>query len=201
MSEATGRWRWATPASWVVFAVCAVVVLGSTLTHDFRDESIAGDTGGHLMQALSLAYDSHSLNFDAKDLERWKELGWAQEPVGMFFQRYDGDRYGVAKPYGYSLYLSPFIAVLGPVHGVAMNAASAPVANAPPAPPLRLTKAGVGISNNPLRLSDKATVNSNSTTIARGSCNWKAQPTAVPPARSARITPPSPTHTETTPAA
>ncbi|MET0685372.1 MAG: hypothetical protein ABW060_08650 [Solirubrobacteraceae bacterium] len=121
MSEATGRWRWATPASWVVFAVCAVVVLGSTLTHDFRDESIAGDTGGHLMQALSLAYDSHSLNFDARDLERWKELGWAQEPVGMFFQRYDGDRWGVAKPYGYSLYLAPFIAVLGPVHGIALG--------------------------------------------------------------------------------
>ena len=121
MNEAAGRWRWATPASWVVFAVCAAVVLGSSLTHDFRDEPIAGDTGGHLMQALSLAYDSHSLNFDAADLERWKELGWAQEPVGMFFQRYDGDRYGVGKPYGYSLYLSPFIAVLGPVHGVAVG--------------------------------------------------------------------------------
>ena len=39
----------------------------------------------------------------------------------MFFQRYDGDRYGVGKPYGYSLYLSPFIAVLGPVHGVAVG--------------------------------------------------------------------------------
>jgi hypothetical protein len=121
VSEATGRWRWATPASWIVFALCAAFVLGSSLTHDFRDEPIAGDTGGHLMQALSLAYDSHSLNFDATDVQRWKELTWAQEPVGMFFQRYDGDRYGVAKPYGYSLYLSPFIAVLGPVHGVAVG--------------------------------------------------------------------------------
>jgi hypothetical protein len=87
VSEATGRWRWATPASWIVFALCAAFVLGSSLTHDFRDEPIAGDTGGHLMQALSLAYDSHSLNFDATDVQRWKELTWAQEPVGMFFQR------------------------------------------------------------------------------------------------------------------
>jgi hypothetical protein len=113
--------RWATPAAWAVFAACAAIVLGSALTHDFRDEPIAGDTGGHLMQALSLAYDSHSLNFDARDLQRFQELGWAQQPVGMFFQQYDGERWAVGKPYGYSLYLAPFIAVLGPVDGVALG--------------------------------------------------------------------------------
>ena len=104
-----------------MFAVIAAVVLGMTVTQDFRDEPLAGDTSAHLMQALSLAYDSHSLNFDGRDLANWKELGWAAEPVGMFFQRYDGDRYGVAKPYGYSLFLAPFIAVFGPVHGVAVG--------------------------------------------------------------------------------
>ena len=107
-------------AAWPVFAVIAAVVLGMTATQDFRDEPLAGDTSAHLMQALSLAYDSHSFNFDGRDLANWKELGWAAEPVGMFFQRYDGDRYGVAKPYGYSLFLAPFIAVLGPVRGVAV---------------------------------------------------------------------------------
>ncbi len=110
----------ATLAAWPVFAVIAAVVLGMTVTQDFRDEPLAGDTSAHLMQALSLAYDSHSFNFDGRDLANWKELGWAAEPVGMFFQRYDGDRYGVAKPYGYSLFLAPFIGVLGPVRGVAV---------------------------------------------------------------------------------
>ena len=114
------RHRWATPAAWVVFALCAAYVLISSATHDFRDEPLAGDTSAHLMQALSVAYDSHSFNFDARDLENWKELGWAAEPVGMFFQRYDRDRYGAAKPYGYSLYAGPFIAVFGPVRGIAL---------------------------------------------------------------------------------
>ena len=112
--------RWATPASWVVFGVCAAIVLGLSITHDFRDEPVAGDTSAHLFQALSLAYDSHSLNFDEHDLHRWQDLGWAQQPVGMFFQGYGHDRYAFAKPYGYSLYLAPFIRVLGPVHGIAL---------------------------------------------------------------------------------
>lgn len=110
-----------TVLAWAVFAVLALLALSRPATHDFRDEPLAGDEASHLLQALSIAHDSHTLNFDRRDVERWQSLGWATQPVGLFFQRHDDDLYGVAKPYGYSLYLAPFIAVFGAVHGVAIG--------------------------------------------------------------------------------
>lgn len=86
----------------------------------------------------------------------------------------------------------------GPLHGVATKAASAPVAIDPAAPPW-LAKAGTGTSNRPARFSVIAKVSAISSTTMRGSCNWNAQPTADPPARSARISAPSPTHISTVP--
>lgn len=110
-----------TIAAWAIFVVFALLALWRPVTHDFRDQPLAGDEASHLLQALSIAYDSHTLNFDQRDVERWQSLAWATQPVGLFFQRYDGDLYGVAKPYGYSLYLAPFIAVFGAVPGVAIG--------------------------------------------------------------------------------
>jgi hypothetical protein len=107
-------------ALWAVVAAVGIVVLQGTLTHDFRTRPLVGDQSAHLLQALSLAYDSHTLNFDAQDHARWQEVGWEPEPRGLFFQQYEGDRWAGAKPYGYALYLAPFIAVLGPVPGVAV---------------------------------------------------------------------------------
>jgi 4-amino-4-deoxy-L-arabinose transferase-like glycosyltransferase len=103
----------------VVVAFGAVIFHG-TLTHDFRSRLLVGDAAAHLMQALSLAYDSHTLNFDAKDLARWQQVGWEPLPRGLYVQRYGNDRWAAAKPYGYSLYLAPFIAVFGAVPGLAI---------------------------------------------------------------------------------
>lgn len=108
-------------AAWGLFLVFAALALGRIVTHDFRDQPLAGDAAAHLLQTLSIAYDSHTLNFDQQDMVRWRSLGWTAEPVGLFFQRYDGDLYGFAKPYGYSLYLAPFVAVFGAPTGVALG--------------------------------------------------------------------------------
>jgi hypothetical protein len=91
-----------------------------TLTHDFRTRPLVGDAASHTLQTLSLAYDSHTLNFDARDYQRWQQLGWVGEPLGLFFQRYDGERWAAAKPYGYSAYAAPFVAAFGPVPGFAV---------------------------------------------------------------------------------
>ena len=89
----------------------------------------------------------------------------------------------------------------GPVHGVATNAASAPVANAPPAPPALLTKRGAGELEQPGKVErDRRPSAAAAARSTRGSCNWNAQPTALPPARSARIAPPSARHTAIAPA-
>lgn len=114
------RLRSTTVLAWVALVAWAALVLASVATHDFRTQPLAGDTASHLMQALSLSHGDHLLTFDADDLERWKTMDWTAEPIGMFFQRDDDGRYAVAKPYGYSLYLASFIAVFGPVPGVAI---------------------------------------------------------------------------------
>jgi hypothetical protein len=111
--------RW-TAICWLVLGIWTAVVAVRTVTYDFRDGPVAGDQAGHALQALSLAYDSHTLNFDPTDLARWKALGWNPEPLGAFIQRYDGDRWALAKPYGYSAYAALFVAALGPVPGFAV---------------------------------------------------------------------------------
>jgi 4-amino-4-deoxy-L-arabinose transferase-like glycosyltransferase len=106
---------------WVALAIWAAVIVFDTVTHDFRDPPPVGDQTSHVAQALSLAYDSHTLNFDQQDLTRWQSIGWLDQPYAVLFQRYDGDRWAFAKPYGYSLYLAPFIAAFGVPSGVAIG--------------------------------------------------------------------------------
>ena len=85
-------------------------------------------------------------------------------------------------------------AMNGPVHGVATNAASSPVANAPHIsflgrePPL--AKPGMESSNAPSRLAVIATVSNASAATTPGSCSWKAQPISLPAARRANNAPP-----------
>jgi 4-amino-4-deoxy-L-arabinose transferase-like glycosyltransferase len=110
----------ATVGSWALAGLAGAIVLFGTLTHDFRDRPLVGDEASHVMQALSLAYGNHTLNFDAQDYDRWQALGWRPQPVGLFFQRYEGNRWAAAKPYGYSLYAAPFVALLGPARGFAV---------------------------------------------------------------------------------
>jgi len=91
----------------------------------------------------------------------------------------------------------------GPVQGVAMNAASAPVRNAPPVPraAMRLTTPGADISNSPAKLSAMPVTSSNRIRMTRGSWSWNAQPTLDPAARSPSNIPPSSRQTRITPAA
>lgn len=113
-----GRSRGATVAAWVAFALVAVVVAHSIRGYDFRDRPVFGDQASFILQAQSLAHDDHNLSYDAADFERFRDLGWADQPLGLFFQRNDHG-WAFAKPYGYSVWLVPFIRVLGPGRGVA----------------------------------------------------------------------------------
>lgn len=117
-----GTRRWPVAAAWMVLAVVTVAGLAVTLAWDFRDEPLVGDQASHLMQAMSLAHDA-DLRFDADDLQRWRDMGWTAEPLGLFFQASD-DGWSFAKPYGYSLWLAPFVKAFGAVSGVAVGNAA-----------------------------------------------------------------------------
>ena len=88
--------------------------------HDVRDLKPYGDQTSHVYLGLSLAYDSHTFNFDRRDALRWHNAGWVSEPFTLFFQRYDGG-WAASKPYGYPAFLAPFIAALGMASGVAIG--------------------------------------------------------------------------------
>jgi 4-amino-4-deoxy-L-arabinose transferase-like glycosyltransferase len=88
--------------------------------HDVRDLKPYGDQTSHVYLGLSLAYDSHTFNFDRRDALRWHNAGWVPEPFTLFFQRYDGG-WAASKPYGYPAFLAPFIAALGMASGVAIG--------------------------------------------------------------------------------
>ena len=90
-------------------------------------------------------------------------------------------------------------AMNGPVHGVATTAARTPVANALAGSPLRVTDTD-GSSNIPARLAVMAAASTSRPTTTPGSCNWNAQPTCSPAARSASTSPPSAVHARMTPA-
>ena len=97
-----------------LLAVTAAFAIPAAL-HDFRSEGPRGDQTAHVQLALSIAYDSHTLNFDRFDAQRWRELGWpgVPVPVALFFQKYK-DGWAASKPYGYPLAMAPFVAALGP---------------------------------------------------------------------------------------
>lgn len=122
--------RWVTgessPAATTVaaWALLVVLTLGSalaTVTWDHTDYPTTGDENTYLLQALSLAFDGHNLSYDAADADRWRSLGlpWSPEPTGIYF-RTSPEAFTAAKPYGYPLYLAPFIAVAGFATGLAV---------------------------------------------------------------------------------
>lgn len=105
-------------ASWMVFAVAAGRALFLSLTQDFRRQILVSDQSSFLLSALSIAYD-HDLSYVPGDLARWRAVGWTTDPTGLFFQVFQ-DGTANAKPYGYPLFIAPFIRVFGPGHGVAI---------------------------------------------------------------------------------
>lgn len=109
-----------TAVAWVALIVLLLFRTVDIATNDFREHPIAGDQSAFLMQAQSLARAGHDLVFDEADFERFAALGWFQEPIGLFFQRYD-DGWAFAKPYGYSLMAAPALVVFNDVQGMAMT--------------------------------------------------------------------------------
>jgi hypothetical protein len=85
---------------------------------DVRDGLLAGDQTNFVMQAQSLRHGLN-LSYDADDLRRWVEFGWADKPYGLFYRETDTG-WIFAKPYGYSAYLVPFIWLLGDARGIAV---------------------------------------------------------------------------------
>lgn len=98
-------------AAGLLLLVCGLALGAAVLrvaVHDPTDEPVSGDQASFTYQALSLL--GGDLAYDASDQERWLELGWADQPHGLFVQQRD-DGWAFAKPLGYSVLLAPALAV------------------------------------------------------------------------------------------
>lgn len=107
----------------LVVALCLVVLGGAAVriaVHDPTSEPVSGDQASFVYQALSL--QGGNLSYDGADQERWLELGWAEQPHGLFLQARD-DGWAFAKPLGYSVLLAPAMAAFG-AHGVTVVGAA-----------------------------------------------------------------------------
>jgi hypothetical protein len=111
--------RRATVISWAVFTAISLFYGHQVLNDDFRHHLLVGDSASYLLQAESLGFAGHNLSYDAKDSEYFRSFGWAQVPYGLFVQKND-DGWAFAKPYGYSVVLTPFIRAFGPRYGVSL---------------------------------------------------------------------------------
>ena len=103
--EAPGRTRPDTVGR-LLLGGCALVLVGAALRvaiHDPTDLPVSGDQASFTYQALSLL--GGDLAYDASDQERWVDLGWDEQPHGLFVQRRD-DGWAFAKPLGYSVLLA-----------------------------------------------------------------------------------------------
>lgn len=96
---------------WVVLGVFAGLMCVAVLVDDFRERPLLGDNASHLMQGVSLA-EGANLSYEASDHEAWVALGWDEFPRGLYLQQRSDGSWAFAKPYGYSVWLAPFLAVL-----------------------------------------------------------------------------------------
>jgi hypothetical protein len=97
----------------LVLAACALVLGAAAariLLHDPTSLPVSGDQASFTYQALSLR--GGDLAYDATDQRRWLDLGWSEQPHGLFVQQRD-DGWAFAKPLGYSVVLAPALAVAG----------------------------------------------------------------------------------------
>ena len=104
--------------AWALLLVVTLWRFVDIASFDVRDGPLAGDQANFVLQAQSLRHGAN-LSFDSEDLRRWSEFGWADKPYGLFYRATD-DGWVFAKPYGYSAYLVPFMAVLGEARGIAV---------------------------------------------------------------------------------
>jgi len=92
---------------WMILAIFSAAVIFILSSYDMTQKQLVGDQASHILQALSIAND-FDLKYDLKDEIYWKGLAWTDNPNGLFFQKYS-QGYAFAKPYAYSLFLSPFV--------------------------------------------------------------------------------------------
>jgi hypothetical protein len=119
ISPASGSiWiRRATTAAMIALAIVIAVQIVRVATYDITSGPIVGDQASHVLQAISIA-DGANLSFDQADVESFEAIGWGL-PRGLFY-RTVADGYTFAKPYGYSLFLAPFVAAFGVSTGIAI---------------------------------------------------------------------------------
>jgi 4-amino-4-deoxy-L-arabinose transferase-like glycosyltransferase len=112
----------ASAIAWAAFWVVATWTVVLVLTTDVRRQQLRADQASFVLQALSLVH-THDLSYTATDFNWWRSFGWSPEPLGLFFQAH-GHSWAFAKPYGYSVWLAPFMWVFGDVRGIAVANAS-----------------------------------------------------------------------------
>ncbi|NOX29184.1 MAG: hypothetical protein GXP35_03900 [Actinobacteria bacterium] len=105
----------------VALVVFIAVQVWRVAAFDFTSGPIVGDQSSHLLQAISIS-EGLNLSFDEADIRSFEAVEWGA-PRGLFYQA-TNDGYAFAKPYGYSLWLAPWLRAFGAVRGAAMaNAA------------------------------------------------------------------------------
>jgi 4-amino-4-deoxy-L-arabinose transferase-like glycosyltransferase len=114
--------RPSTAAAWALLLLLVIGSVAAVLTWDHTEIPTSGDETSYALQTLSLAYDGHNLSYDDLDTQRWEEVGfrWMQRPQSFFF-RTNSEAYTSAKPYGYPLYLAPFVRAFGFSQGLAVG--------------------------------------------------------------------------------
>jgi len=103
------------PSSFILGLSIAAVVLTATALYRPQSYGIWADQMTYYLQANSLAFDG-DLQFDQRDLERFRRHGWLEKgPYGLFLREANG-RFYYSKPFLYSLAAVPFVWV-APVRG------------------------------------------------------------------------------------
>lgn len=102
-----------TTSSRVLIGGCVLLLVaaaGRIVLHDPTSLPVSGDQASFTYQALSLR--GGDLAYDGTDQARWLDLGWSDQPHGLFVQQRD-DGWAFAKPLGYSVLLAPALAAAG----------------------------------------------------------------------------------------
>ena len=108
-SLALERHPWSTVMA--VAAIGAVCFAATRVAvHDPATLDVRGDEASFVYSALSLR--GGDLAYGQRDQERWLDLDWAEQPHGLFLQRY-GEGWAFAKPYGFSALLMLPVAAAG----------------------------------------------------------------------------------------
>lgn len=93
-----------------ILLLSMIVVLVAVLVSRPERNGIHMDQMTFLLQAMSLAHDL-DLRYEMRDRERFQELGWGSEPLGLYLRQASGS-YFFAKPFGYAMLCAPWMPLL-----------------------------------------------------------------------------------------